>query len=86
MSFPSSDQYSAKQMEAELSRSWQADPFGFRCSGEKCPSANNCRRCVDKSMEGALVAAFHIRREPGDSACRMFLPVTLVTTYKESFQ
>ena len=85
MSFPSSDQYSSRQAEASLSVAHRStsDAFGFRCAGTACPSATNCKRCVDKSMEGALVAAFHVRREAGDSACRMYLPVKLVTTFKE---
>mgnify|MGYP000848205472 CR=1 FL=1 len=80
MSFPSSDQYSAKQMEAALVNGQAGDDFGFACKGYLCPSKTNCRRTTDTNH---LFAAFHNRREAGDSACVMYLPIKVVTTLKD---
>ena len=80
--YPSSDQYSAKQMEAALVGAQKNDDFGFACKGYLCPSRANCKRATDTSPNRTF-AAFYNRREAGDSACSMYLPVKLVTTFKD---
>lgn len=82
MSFPSSDQYSAKQMEAALVNGQAGDDFGFACKGYLCPSKTNCKRASD-SNRNRTFAAFHNRREAGDSACVMYLPIKVVSTFKD---
>lgn len=58
-----------------------------RCSGDNCPSRNNCRRYTDRSTAGNMTphAAFWARREAGTSASDMYLPIEVVSTFsKES--
>ncbi len=52
------------------------------CEGQKCPSANNCRRFVERKSQESVPAALWVRREAGASACDMYLPITVVSTFK----
>lgn len=82
MSFPSSDQFSSRQMEAALLTDKGKDDFGFACKGYLCPSRQNCKRATDTNPN-RMFAAFHNRREAGDSACTMYLPIKVITTFKD---
>lgn len=63
-------------------------PLGYdiaRCTGQQCPSADNCQRYTERQVpKGVMVAmaAFYVRREPGDSACDGFMPVQRVSTFE----
>lgn len=55
-----------------------------RCSGQDCPSATNCKRYTERgSSDRVCHAAFWARREAGSTACESYLPVELVSTFKE---
>lgn len=56
-----------------------------RCSGQQCPSANNCRRYTERHVPKGVIASFaalYLRREAGDSACDQFIPVEVVSTFE----
>lgn len=57
-----------------------------RCSGDNCPSRNNCRRYTDRSTAGNMTphAAFWARREAGANACESLIAVNTVSTFKEA--
>lgn len=55
-----------------------------RCTGQSCPSANNCRRHIGRPAPGGAeiqFAAFHVRREAGSDACDGYLPVIERSTF-----
>lgn len=54
-----------------------------RCSGQQCPSANNCRRYTERHVPKGVIAHFaalYTRIEDGASACDQFIPVEVVST------
>ena len=53
------------------------------CEGMNCPSKKNCKRYTERKREDALPAAIWIRREAGSSACDMYLPIVVISTFKE---
>lgn len=53
------------------------------CEGLHCPSKNNCRRHAEKNRHDSVAAALWIRREAGDSACDMYQPINVVSTFAE---
>lgn len=53
------------------------------CSGNNCPSKSNCHRYTMPRDAESVPAALYLRREAGDSACDLFLPINPVTTFKE---
>ncbi len=56
-----------------------------RCDGYYCPSKSNCRRHPGIKITGdnpVPYAAFWARRDPGDSACRQYLPVRIISTFQ----
>ena len=56
------------------------------CEGSKCPSAKNCRRYTERNSHESVPAALWIRREAGASACDMYLPIEVVSTFKADEQ
>lgn len=58
------------------------DQIKTRCEGKNCPSKNNCLRFLDKNPE-TIAAALWIRREAGTSACDMYRPINVVSTFAE---
>lgn len=55
-----------------------------RCTGQQCPSANNCRRYTERQIQKGIVAAIaplYLRREAGADACDQYMPVVLVSTF-----
>lgn len=52
------------------------------CLGTNCPSKNNCKRFVDRE-EHSIPAAIHARREAGASACDMYLPIKVLSTFED---
>lgn len=56
-----------------------------RCDGGQCPSRMNCRRYTERHVKGEHItqAALWARREAGSSACDMWIPVRIVTTFKD---
>lgn len=53
------------------------------CEGSKCPSKTNCRRYTERNSHESVAAALWLRREAGTSACDMYLPIEVVSTFKE---
>lgn len=53
------------------------------CEGSKCPSKNNCRRFTERNRHESIAAALWLRREAGTSACDMYLPIEVVSTFRE---
>lgn len=51
------------------------------CEGKNCPSKKNCRRFTDRDACEAVPAALWIRREAGTSACDMYRPIEVVSTF-----
>lgn len=60
-------------------------PFAT-CEGRNCPSKTNCRRFTERSTVEAVPAALWIRREAGASACDMYLPIEVVSTFQSDEQ
>lgn len=52
------------------------------CEGSKCPSKANCRRHTERNYHESIPAALWVRREAGASACDMYVPVEVVSTFK----
>ena len=52
-----------------------------RCEGNNCPSKNNCRRYTERNSHESVPAVLWIRREAGTSACDMYLPIEVVSTF-----
>lgn len=55
-------------------------PFST-CEGSKCPSQKNCRRHVERNIHESVPAALWIRRDPGASACDMYMPINVMSTF-----
>lgn len=53
------------------------------CAGTNCPSLSNCQRFTPNLTND--LAALHVRREAGATACDRFLPIKLITTFKEDY-
>lgn len=56
------------------------------CEGIRCHSKDNCRRHIERKNTEAVPAALWLRREAGDSACDMYLPIEVVRTFKADEQ
>lgn len=56
-----------------------------KCEGGKCPSSHNCERAQAKYINGETIrAALFQRREPGASACDLYLPIKQdLSTFEE---
>lgn len=54
-----------------------------RCQGTDCPSAMNCRRYTERATAGdrTPMAAYHLRRDAGASACDSFRATRPVSTF-----
>lgn len=50
----------------------------------RCPSRQNCRLYTASRSLGIPNASLNHRREPGSSACDLFLPITVITTFKDA--
>lgn len=48
----------------------------------RCEGKNNCPRFLDKNPE-TIAAALWIRRESGASACDIYRPINVVSTFAE---
>lgn len=55
-----------------------------RCDGGNCPSKANCRRYTERFVKADYVsrAALWLRREAGASACDLYMPIEVVSTFK----
>ena len=53
-----------------------------KCEGNNCPSKKNCKRYVERDTF-TIPAALYVRRGPGDSACDMYSPIKIVSTFNE---
>lgn len=56
------------------------------CEGRKCPSMKNCRRYTERNSHESVPAALWFRREAGASACDMYLPIEVVSTFSADKQ
>lgn len=52
--------------------------------GNTCPSKNNCRRFAEVRGHEYTLAALYVRREPGSTACDMYLPIVVITTFSDT--
>jgi len=52
------------------------------CAGNGCPSKTNCQRFTAPRDQDSVPAALYVRREAGCSACDMYDPVNVMTTFK----
>lgn len=52
--------------------------------GNTCPSKNNCRRHTGLRNIETTEAALYVRREAGDTACDMYMPIVVVTTFSDT--
>jgi len=51
------------------------------CDGGKCQSMKNCRRYTERNSHESVAAALWLRREAGTSACDMYPPIEVVSTF-----
>jgi hypothetical protein len=49
-----------------------------------CPSKKNCQRFTTARNGESIEAALYVRREAGSTACDMYEPVKVLTTFKDS--
>jgi hypothetical protein len=50
--------------------------------GNTCHSKTNCKRFTAPRDTESMEAALYVRRGAGDSACDMYQPINVVTTFK----
>lgn len=50
--------------------------------GNTCHSKKNCKRFTAPRNEEFIEAALYVRREAGSTACDMYEPVKVLTTFK----
>lgn len=55
--------------------------FDPRCDGTDCPSRNYCDRHTNQGRIGSY-APLHIRREAGDTACKLFVANRPISTFE----
>jgi hypothetical protein len=56
-----------------------------RCDGGNCQSKKNCRRYTERKTNSDYIvnAALWVRRDAGASACDMYRPVEVVSTFMD---
>lgn len=53
------------------------------CEGSQCPSKHNCKRFLERRNSESKPAALWLRRQAGDTACDLYEPKVVVSTFKD---